>query len=200
MKFLSPIMENVTAYRLWQAPFAEKKLMPLLRRADMAAARRVLDVGCGPGTNARHFGASDYLGIDLNPGYISYARRRFGREFVAADVRTYTPPPGKRFDFILLNSLLHHIDDAGTHQILLNLESLLDDEGHVHILDLVLPERPGLARLLAQADRGDHPRGLETWEAIFREHFEPVVVEPYPLGAFGMTLWNMLYFKGRSRR
>jgi SAM-dependent methyltransferase len=200
LKPLSAIMENVTAYRLWQAPFAEKKLMPLLRRPDLAAARRVLDVGCGPGTNVRHFEAANYLGIDLNPGYVSYARRRFGREFVAADVRTYAPPSGQRFDFILVNSLLHHIDDAGTHQILASLGSLLTDDGHVHILDLILPKGRGLARLLASADRGNHPRELETWKAIFGEYFDPVVVEPYPLGAFGLTLWNMLYFKGRRRR
>jgi hypothetical protein len=29
---------------------------------------------------------------------------------------------------------------------------------------------------------------------------EPVVFEPYPLGAAGMTFWNMIYFKGRVRR
>jgi SAM-dependent methyltransferase len=200
LKSPSAIMENVTAYRLWQAPFAEKKLMPLLRRPDLAAARRVLDVGCGPGTNVRHFDAASYLGIDLNPAYVSYARRRFGREFVAADVRTYAPPSGQRFDFILVNSLLHHIDDAGTRQILARLGSLLTDDGCVHILDLILPEGPGLARLLASADRGNYPRELETWKGIFGEYFDPVVVEPYPLGAFGITLWNMLYFKGRRRR
>jgi SAM-dependent methyltransferase len=192
-------MENALAYRLWQAPFAEKKLAPLLRRSDIAAARRVLDVGCGPGTNARHFAGADYMGIDLNPDYIASARRRFGRPFVAADIRTYTPSSDKGFDFILVNSLLHHIDDAGTHEILSNLAALLTQDGYVHILDLILPDRSGLARTIALSDRGHYPRQASAWEAIFRVHFEPVLVEPYPLGIFGTTLWNMLYFKGRRR-
>jgi hypothetical protein len=34
---------------------------------------------------------------------------------------------------------------------------------------------------------------------MFAESFEPVVFEPYPLGLAGVTLWNMVYFKGRRR-
>jgi SAM-dependent methyltransferase len=192
-------MENVTVYRLWQAPFAEKKLAPLLRRSDIGAARRVLDVGCGPGTNARHFAAADYLGIDINPGYVAYANRRFGRRFVAADVRTYSPPAGATFDFILLNSLLHHIDDEGVHQVLSNVARLLTPDGHVHILDLILPERASLSRAIARWDRGEYARRRAAWEALFLAHFDSVIMEPYPLGALGTTLWNMLYFKGRRR-
>jgi SAM-dependent methyltransferase len=192
-------MENVTVYRWWQAPFAEKKLAPLLQRQDLGAARRVLDVGCGPGTNTRHFPSADYLGIDLNADYIDYARRRFGRLFIAADVRTYKPSSDEKFDFILVNSLLHHIDDAGTNQILESLATLLTPDGHVHILDLIWPDRPGLAQTIARLDRGGFPRRIDAWETIFRAHFEPVLIEPYPLGAFGATLWNMLYFKGSRR-
>jgi len=196
---LADLMENVTAYRWWQAPFAEKKLEPLLRRPDLAAARRVLDVGCGPGTNTRHFGAAEYLGVDINPDYIAYAKRRFGRPFVAADVRTFEPPSGEKFDFILVNSLLHHVDDEGTHQILRSLARLLTRDGHIHILDLIWPDQLSIAQAVARWDRGNNPRRIEAWERIFRSHFEPVITEPYPLGAFGVTLWNMLYFKGGWR-
>jgi hypothetical protein len=76
----------------------------------------------------------------------------------------------------------------------------LTDDGHVHILDLVLPIRPSVSRLLARADRGDYPRPLEQWRELFTAVFDPVVFEPYPLGAAGVTLWNMVYFKGRARR
>lgn len=199
MKSLSAIMEDVTAYRLWQAPFATRKLAPLLARPDIGRARRVLDVGCGPGTNTEQFTGADYVGIDWNADYISYAKRRYGREFVVADVVSYEPPSGSLFDFILVNSLLHHIDDPGTHALLAKLSALLVPGGHVHILDLVLPDRMGVARALARWDRGGFARRLEAWRTIFGEHFEPVLFEPYPLGVLGLTLWNMVYFKGRRR-
>src|SRR6185437_15919484 len=55
MKLHARLMEFTVAYRLWQAPFAERKLAPLWEHNDVARARRVLDVGCGPGTNTQHF-------------------------------------------------------------------------------------------------------------------------------------------------
>lgn len=199
MKAYARLMENTLAYRVWQAPFAERKLAPLFAHNDVAAARRVLDVGCGPGTNAHHFAHADYLGLDFNPAYIESARKRYGREFIVADVTKYQVPPDQRFDLILANSLFHHIDDAGTRRILAQLPTLLSPDGFVHIFDLVLPERPSISRFLARADRGDHPRSLEAWRTLFSESLEPVVFEAYPLGAAGMTLWNMVYFKGRAR-
>ena len=200
MKSYARLMENTFAYRVWQAPFAEKKLAPLYAHTDVARARRVLDVGCGPGTNTGHFARADYLGIDFNPAYIESARRRYGREFVVADVTKYEVAPDQRFDLILANSLFHHIDTANTRRILAHLATLLSDDGHVHIFDLVLPVRPSIARLLARADRGEYPRPLEEWRELFTGAFQPVVFEPYPLGTAGMTLWNMIYFKGRARR
>jgi len=200
MKGYAKVMENTLVYRVWQAPFAERKLAPFLAHNDLSRARRVLDVGCGPGTNTHHFANADYLGIDFNPAYIESARARHGREFIVADVTTYDVAPEQRFDLIIANSLFHHIDTANTQRILAHLATLLSDDGHVHILDLVLPPRPSISRFLARADRGDYPRPLEDWRDIFTRAFEPVVFEPYPLGAAGMTLWNMIYFKGRARR
>jgi trans-aconitate methyltransferase len=200
MKPHALLMEFTFAYRLWQAPFAEQKLAPLWAHNDIARARRVLDVGCGPGTNTHHFAGADYLGLDFNPAYIDSARRRHGREFIVADVTKYEVAPDRRFDLILANSLFHHIDTPNTKRILAHLATLLSDEGHVHVFDLVLPPRWSVSRMLARLDRGDFPRPIEEWRALFTEAFEPVVFEPYPLGAAGTTLWNMVYFKGRARR
>jgi len=199
MKFVSRIMDHTLAYRLWQAPFAEKKLAPIFAHNDLRRVRRVLDVGCGPGTNTHHFAEAEYLGIDFNEDYIEDARRRHGSNFVVADIRSYTAPPADRFDFILVNSFLHHVDTESTRRILSNLNTLLTDDGHVHILELVLPAEPSIARLLARWDRGDFPRSLAGWRELFSECFEPLVFESYALGAFGAVLWNMIYFKGRAR-
>ena len=200
MKGYARVMEHTLAYRVWQAPFAERKLAPLLAHNDIPRVRRVLDVGCGPGTNTAHFAHADYLGIDFNPAYIQSARQRHGREFIVADVTTYEVTPERRFDLILANSLFHHIDSANTERILAHLATLLSDDGHIHVLDLVLPPRPSISRFLARADRGDYPRPLEEWRDLFTRAFEPVVFEPYALGVAGATLWSMIYFKGQARR
>jgi SAM-dependent methyltransferase len=192
------LLENPLVYRLWQAPFANRKLAPVFAHNDFSKVRRVLDVGCGPGTNAPHFQHTYYLGLDFNPHYIANARRRFRGNFEVADVTTYTAVPDARFDFVLVNSILHHIDDTNTERILAHLGSLLSPDGHIHILELVDPQRPGAAQTLARMDRGKFARPLARWREMFSRHFEPVVFEPYSLGIFGMPLWHMIYFKGRS--
>jgi len=120
MKRYARLMEHALAYRVWQAPFAERKLAPLFAHNDMRRVRRVLDVGCGPGTNTQHFAGAEYLDIDFNPAYIESARRRHGREFVVAGVTAYQVPAGRRFDLILANSLFHHINTADTQRILMS--------------------------------------------------------------------------------
>ena len=198
IKRFAGIMENPLVYRLWQAPFVRAKFAPIVKHNDMDQVRRVLDVGCGPGINTAWFADKDYVGLDINEDYIETARRRFGREFLTADVREYVAPPDARYDFILLNSLLHHIDTDNVARILNQLHGQLTPGGHVHIIELVVPERPCISRWLATNDRGDYPRPLDEWRAIFSEAMEPVVFEPFKLRACGMTLWDMVYFKGAA--
>ena len=197
---MTSILSYPTAYRVWQSPFVKAKLEPIVRNNNLQQVQRVLDVGCGPGTNAAFFQDFDYLGLDLNPRYIAQARKRYGDRFMVADVCTYEAPENEKYDFILMNSLLHHIDTEHVHRILAQLTKQLTPEGHIHILDLVLPDSKSIARTLARADRGDFPRPLEQWQDIFTTHFDSVRFEPYPLAMAGITLWNMVYFKGALRR
>ena len=192
------VMEIPWVYRAWQAPFQEQKLAPLLRHNDLASVRRVLDVGCGPGTNAPHFRGMDYLGLDINAEYVDRARARYGMRFEVADV-TRWQVRGEAFDFILVNSFFHHVGDEDALRILEHLATLLTPDGRIHVLDLVLPDAPTPARLLARLDRGDYPRPLPAWRELLGWHFEPDVFEPYDLGAAGVALWNMVYFRGRRR-
>lgn len=193
-------MEQTAVYSLWQAPFAADKLKPVFAHNDFGKIRRVLDVGCGPGTNTHLFEHTDYLGVDVNPQYVEDARRKYKRRFEVADVTTYEDANGGNFDFILVNSFLHHIDTPYTNKILERLQSWLSDDGYVHILELVDPEDHSMAQLLANLDRGKYPRPLKEWRAIVEKNFEIEVFEPYPLKAMGLTLWNMVYCKGRAKR
>lgn len=197
---IARLLGRPAVYRLWQAPFAARKLAPLVANGSAARARRVLDVGCGPGTNAPFFAHADYLGVDLNPRYIADARRRYPHaRFEVADATSDAFAASQSFDFILLNSLLHHIDDDGAGRVLDRVARLLAPDGAVHVLDLVLPERQSLARLLARLDRGEHPRPLGAWRALFSASLAEEAFEPYPLGAGTVVLWNMVYFRGHRR-
>src|SRR5262245_46296990 len=88
--------------------FVEKYIAPL-------APARILEVGCGPVTNCQWLpDGIDYVGCDLSPEYIEYAKRRFaGRaEFYAAPVGDLTRLGLKPFDAVIALAVLHHLNDA----------------------------------------------------------------------------------------
>ena len=98
MAGIRDILSLPLVYRTWQAPFAQGKMKPILETTDLTKIERVLDVGCGPGTNAPFFLKNRYLGLDINPRYIRNATNRYGSqfadkgEFKVQDVCHYEPP------------------------------------------------------------------------------------------------------------
>jgi SAM-dependent methyltransferase len=194
------LLEQTPVYSLWQAPFAAEKLAPLLAHNDLRRVRRVLDVGCGPGMNTHLFKQQDYLGVDINPGYIESARRKHGRAFVVADVTTYEDASIGKFDFILVNSFLHHVDDEDAKRVLASLGKWATNDGYVHVIELVRPVGRSVARLLACWDRGEYTRPWSAWQSMLESHLDIAVLEPYEMKLGGTTLWNMLYCKGRPKK
>jgi len=192
----STLLKSPALYRLWQAPWAAAKLAPVRAHSDLSRVRRVLDLGCGPGTNSPVFAGCEYVGIDINPRYIENARARYRGEFVVADLRDLTLADFGQFDFILINSLLHHIAEEDLLRILRRARDLLSPDGHIHVVDLILPERRSVARSIALGDRGEFPRPLAEWRRLFSQVFEVQVFEPFKLRSLGVTFWHLIYFRG----
>jgi SAM-dependent methyltransferase len=76
-RFIERILEHPAVYAAWQAPFASQKFAPVERHLAHHDVRRILDVGCGPGTNAPRFAGADYVGVDINERYLVIAREKF---------------------------------------------------------------------------------------------------------------------------
>jgi ubiquinone/menaquinone biosynthesis C-methylase UbiE len=189
-------------YLAWQAPFVEQKLAPFRRRHLGLPFRRILDVGCGPGTNTRAFLKTNpnYLGIDLNVGYIKSAKRRFGdRYFLAGDASMINLPADERFDCIFINSMLHHLTDGQVRSLLRSTANLLTPDGQVYIIDMYVPEERGLVRRLALADRGGHVRTLAQLQAIVQSELLVKFQEAYTMHLAGIDFWAMVYFEGVPR-
>jgi SAM-dependent methyltransferase len=195
--FVDRLLEHPVVYGTWQAPFAAAKFAPVSRHLDAHPARRVLDVGCGPGTNAARFAAAEYTGLDINDDYLAVARRRYAGSFIQADLATADLSALGTFDCVVVNSFLHHLDDDAVNRILRQVCRLLEPGGRVHILELVIPARASLSRAMAKLDRGRYPRPIERWKELFETHLETVRLEPYMLGG---RLWAMVYFQGVAKR
>lgn len=197
------ILSSPDVYLLWQAPFVRKKLAPFLAHNRGARHDVILDVGCGPGTNAAHLRplCRQYFGLDLSPDYVAHAARRFpdGR-FSAADAAaasSYAALPAA--DLVILNSLMHHLSDVQVRACLAQVARKLTAQGRVHVIDLILPEQRGLPRALARLDRGEHARSTGRWRALLDEHFSTEAFEPFDVGLGPVALWELFYFRGRRR-
>jgi trans-aconitate 2-methyltransferase len=86
----------------------------LLAHAPLETARRVVDIGCGPGNStellvARYPGA-DVLGIDNSPAMLEEARRRLpAARFEAADAASWLPDPD--VDLVFANATYQWVRD-----------------------------------------------------------------------------------------
>lgn len=193
------LLEQPLVYQTWQAPFATAKLKPFLGDLERSGARRVLDVGCGPGTNAGVFAGRDYVGIDINPDYIRTAASRYPGRFLVGDLNDEAVLPDERFDCVFANSLMHHLDDRAVRNLLRGMARRTAPGGRVYVLDLVLPPHASPGRLLARLDRGRFARPIAQWRDLFAEHLDEERFQPYAFGLPLIPLWNMVYFVGVPR-
>jgi len=185
-------------YRLWQLPFVAQKVEAFRRRVVLEPATRVLDIGCGPGTNAKLFAGTDYVGIDRDLGYVRSACQR-GLRVIAGDAAALPIRSDRPFDCVFVNSLLHHLDDGQALALLTSAATLVGPNGQLHVIDLVVPERRGIASALAHADRGEHPRTRSHLRSLLVRRFDLNVEEPFRLRLAGLPLWAMVYYRGTAR-
>ena len=189
-------LEHPLVYAAWQRPFVQRKFAPVERYLQDHSVHRVLDVGCGPGTNAPRFAAAEYVGVDINEQYLERARARHSGRFVQADLATADLSSFGTFDTVLVNSFLHHLPDEAVDGLLKQLAQLLQPDGRIHILELVMPEqRLSMTRLMAMLDRGRFARPLSAWDNLCSHHFEATMFEPYDVAG----VWAMVYFQGRKK-
>jgi trans-aconitate methyltransferase len=193
------ILGHPAVYRAWQAPFVRQKLAPFQKRVDLIRVPRVIDLGCGPGTNARIFSPAQYVGVDISAEYIEYARRHYPHQFEVWDITKPGPELGT-FDLGFVNSVFHHLSDEEANHVLGSLSGHLNPDASVHVIDLVLPEQPSLARTLARLDRGEHPRHIEHWRELLDLHLAIELCETFFIGIAGVRMWQMMYVTGSVRR
>jgi precorrin-6B methylase 2 len=133
--------DNLPAKRMTQAmdAYARTRGVEIVDKIDFSGVRRLLDVGCGPGTYSiaileRNPKARATL-LDL-PGPISEAKRIAERydvadrmEFVAGDAMSFAPR--EPYDTLLLSNTLHMIGPEGSRALLKRCFEFLAPGGRI---------------------------------------------------------------------
>ncbi len=100
---------GVQRYRYTEAPY-----IPDIARFDQFVGRKVLEIGCGLGTDGAQFAqaGAEYVGIDLTTAAVELARRAFAArglrgEFLVANAEQL-PFPSDSFDHVYSFGVIHH--------------------------------------------------------------------------------------------
>ncbi|MBI4125618.1 MAG: class I SAM-dependent methyltransferase [Deltaproteobacteria bacterium] len=156
---------------LYQRRFA------LIREFGISPCASVLDVGCGTGQYSQ-ITDGDYLGIDMDPGYIQSASRKYRapkRQFKCRALQQIDLAE-KKFDAALLIDLSHHLPKADFHNLLASLTRIVS--GHIILTDPLRQNRINLwGRMLTALDRGNFIRSKEEELSIVRDHCDVVQAE-----------------------
>ena len=148
-----------------------KAIRAVIRRhLRLGEGTRSLDLACGPGAFADMFVGGDYVGVDLNKGYIEYARKHRPGTFVVSDARS-VDLPDDRFDQVLIFGLLHHLPDEDVKSVLKETRRILAPGGRA----LVIEDIPTISRLnlvghlIHSIENGDYIRPPERYKALYEE-------------------------------
>ena len=193
-------LEYPFVYKLWQRPFINKKVFPLLGQEELWNEKNVLDVGCGPATNTLLFKtAKNYIGVDINADYISKAKLLYPeRSFICHDV-SHKLKLDQKPDLIFCNSLLHHLSDDEVESLLAWLKPICNEQTKIDLIDLLLPPNYGLPYFLAKADRGDFARKEAHWRKLLSKEITSLSLEPFSIGLFGIDRWDLVYIRGNLK-
>src|SRR5262249_30012825 len=112
---------------MWNAPqylkFESERTQPcrdLVNRIGIGDARRVVDLGCGPGNSTtilrERWPAAEVIGVDNSAEMIEKAMQTEPRgSWIQADIQDWAKT-GETFDIVFSNATLHWVPD---HEVLL---------------------------------------------------------------------------------
>ncbi len=140
---------------------------------------RILEIGCGPARILQHLPAKiEYVGYDMNPRYIEYARERHtGRKtFYCQHIGEDTlRPPSNYFDVVLATGVLHHLTDQDSKSLIDSAYDCLRPGGFLLTLDPVICKKRSLfERIVMPMDRGQAILSFDHYVSLAKTRFETV--------------------------
>lgn len=141
--------------------------------------KSVLDVGSGTGDFVNCIPKNSlYLGIDTNPKFIDFSNNNYDNgnvRFLVQDVTEKGFYQNKKFDAVLLISMLHHLSDEDLEEILSIVKKITKK---VIIIADIIPDPPGIMqKIVVQLDVGKFVRPREEKLKTLGKYFRIVEVE-----------------------
>ena len=169
-----------SVYLLFQGLLGAKKARrrSIEEYVHYSPGQRILDIGCGPGYVSEYFKGADYVGFDTDKAYIDYATSKYGYwgSFFCQEFDDAAVDQLGSFDRVIMNGLLHHLEDDTVVEFLQRVKRVLKTRGKLVTLDGCYAEGQSfIARKLLFHDRGKHVREEKDYRALGSKVFNSVV-------------------------
>ena len=155
-----------------KAPAMRKETVAL---AQPAAGEKVLDVGCGTGTDAIALRAKvghrgEVVGIDAAPEMIAVARDKATKQGADIDFRVglieEIPFPDDCFDLVLSSFMLHHLPDDLKRKGLAEIRRVLKPGGCLLVVDFAAQSHSLIGHLREMVGHGPHSDARELTKMV----------------------------------
>lgn len=159
---------------IWGAPKLHAVTCSYL---GLGSGQSLLDVGCGPADIVASLPGIDYVGVDFSPTYIQSAQMRFNErgQFLVGNIYDLPELAGRRFDAILAQGVLHHLDDEEAITLFRFADDRLTPGGKIVTVDPCYHKSQGMIeRLLMDHDRGQNVRTAGAYRDLALKTFANV--------------------------
>jgi demethylmenaquinone methyltransferase/2-methoxy-6-polyprenyl-1,4-benzoquinol methylase/phosphoethanolamine N-methyltransferase len=155
----------------------EKQNRAIVRKADVQAGQKVLDVGCGTGAQtlpaAAVAGPGNVSGIDASPDMIEIARRKAKKRRLDVDFRVAPmedlPFENNQFDLALSGFMLHHLPDDVKLQGLQEVRRVLKPGGQFVAVDFSAEGGSLMGRVITLFGHGHSKRATVRLREMLEE-------------------------------
>lgn len=180
--WIKKILSIPQIYILWQNFVGDYKLRKIYCRDYIKAKSgdRILDIGCGPANMVKFLPKEiDYIGFDDSKQYIEKAKKLFPQKnysFFQEKVN-FAQNFDKKFDIIMANAILHHIDDNEADKLISFAKANLAKGGKFITLDgCYIENQSFIKKWLLKNDRGKFVREQNDYFKLFSKHFNQIKV------------------------
>lgn len=168
---------NLSQFIMSATSFRKKIISKIVKNKNAS----ILDIGCGPAEIVEVVGAADYYGFDVNKNYINYAKKKyFDKKFFCSTFAANKIKKKKKFDYILLLGLLHHLSDKEAFVLFKEIKKVIKKNGVVVTLDNVYVKNQNfIAKKLIDLDRGRFVRNKTGYLNLLKSQFKIVNFKIY---------------------
>jgi cyclopropane fatty-acyl-phospholipid synthase-like methyltransferase len=139
---------------------------------------KVIDIGCGSALAVRSLPDVEYIGLDVNPDCIAFARRAYGSRgtFVVGDTKSVRGD--SRFedaDIVMAIGVLHHLDDEDAAHCIQFAYDTLKPKGRFICHEACwIPNQGAISKYIMSIDRGRSVRTEEQYRQLASKVFRKV--------------------------